>query len=143
MDNRSPRRAPTLRFSPNRWVALGLLAVCLAFAVLCWTATDRPGRVLYGLVAVVVAGVCATDLLWRPRLTVSAQGVTVRSPSVRATLPWSAIQFVRVDERRRVGLAARTLEIDADDQLVVLSQRSLGTDPREVAALMSAFQRGD
>ncbi len=133
-------RAPTVRYGPNRAFAAAMGVVWLAFVVLWWTTSDRPGRLLYGLAALVLLAVCAGDLIWNPRLTVLATGVRIHSPGTRASLTWDEIETVRVDSRGHLGLAARTLEIDAGEHLIVLGQRSLGADPRDVAGVIDAFR---
>ena len=139
MDNSA--RAPVLRFGPDRRltaVSAVLALIAIAFAVL---SDDGAGRVLAVLAAVLLAGYAVTDLAFWPRLTATGEGVHIRTPTTRARLPWSEVDAVRVDERSRLGLASRTLEIDAGALLVVFSRRALGADPREVADLLAAFSR--
>lgn len=139
MDNSA--RTPVLRFGPDRRltaVSAVLALIAVAFAVL---SDDGAGRVLAVLAAVLLAGYAVTDFAFWPRLTASGEGVHIRTPTTRARLPWSAVDAVRVDERSRLGLTSRTLEIDAGALLVVFSRRALGADPREVADLLAAFSR--
>jgi hypothetical protein len=136
----NPSRAPTSRFGPDRRLTalcIVLAAVAVAFAVL---SGDTPGRVLAGIAAVVLAGYAITDLAFWPRLVANSSGLTIRTPTARATLPWDEVDAIRVDERTRLGLMSRTLEIDADTLLVVFSRRALGDDPRTVAELLEAFR---
>ena len=112
----------------------------LVFGVLTLTATDAPGRVLYLLAAVVLGVLSAGDLLVNPRLIVDPAGLRVRSALSTSVVGWAEIEDIRVDERSRLGLASRTLEIDAGDRLIVLSGRALGTDVRTVAGLIAAFR---
>ncbi|HEY7049392.1 MAG TPA: PH domain-containing protein [Jatrophihabitantaceae bacterium] len=139
MDNST--RAPVLRFGPDRRLTAlcaGLAVVAIAFVVL---SDDGAGRVLAGLGAVLLAGYAVTDLAFWPRLTVTGDGVRIRTPTTRAVLPWADVDAVRVDEHSHLGLTSRTLEIDAGALLVVFSRRTLGADPREVADLLAAFSR--
>lgn len=133
-------RAPTCRFGPDRRLT-GLSAVlaliAIGFVVL---SGDAPGRVLAGVAAALLVGYTVTDVAFWPRLTASGEGLRIRTPTMRATLPWTEVD-VRVDERSHLGLLSRTLEIDAGSQLVVFSRRTLGADPREVAELLAAFNR--
>lgn len=126
----------TYRFGPNR--ALSAVAVVLAVvaAGVAATTTDAAGRLLAAGAALVLAVHGVLDLVLWPRLTVSPAGLRVRAPAHRAVFPWAAVSDVRLDERRRFGLSAGTLEIDAGDELVVLSRWALGTDPREVLAVV-------
>ena len=139
MDDAADRR-PELRFVPDRrytGCAVGGLVVAVGLAVL---AGDAPGRLL-AAVAVAFLGVyVVSDLLFSPRLVVSAEGVVVNAPLVRARLAWSQIEDVRVDARQRLGLRSATLEIDAGATLAVLSRRAIGTDPAAAAELIGAFR---
>jgi PH (Pleckstrin Homology) domain-containing protein len=135
---------PTIAtFRPNRWVAGLLILACVAFVIL-WrtTAADPVGHLLYGVAVVFVAAVAATDLLWSPRLAVTASGVVVRSPTRSGRYPWTAIDAIRVDRRRRLGITQASLEIDLGDELIVLSQRALGADPRNVLEIINAARGG-
>lgn len=132
-------RAPVCRFGPDRrLIALyaGLGAVAVAVAVL---SDDPAGRLLAAAAAAVLAAYTITDLAFWPRLVASGTGLRIRTPATRATLPWSQVDAVRVDERTRLGLMSRTLEIDAGALLIVFSRRALGDDPRTVASVLAAF----
>lgn len=138
----APDRHPVCRFGPDRRLtaAAGLGAVVAALATL--LAGDAPGRILIGGAALLLLGYTVTDLVFWPRLVLSAEGVRVHSPLARAQLSWHEVTAVRADVRQRYGLRLVTLEIDAGEQLIVLSRRALGADPQEVAGLAAAF-RGD
>ncbi len=129
-----------MRFGPSRGGATAAGAGALIAAGLAVAAAERPGRLLFALAALALLLVAGNDLWSYPRLIVTAVGLTVRSPARTAILPWSQIQAVRVDERTRLGLAARTLEIDLGADLLVFGRRSLGTDPRDVAAIIAGFR---
>jgi hypothetical protein len=131
---------PVARFGPDRrytWCALGGLVVALGLVVL---TTDRPGCLLFALAAALLLGYVVTDLIFAPRLTVSAAGVVVNSPLTRATLGWAEVEDVRADSRTRFGLRSTTLEVDAGPVLAVLSRRALAADPADVAELVRAFR---
>jgi hypothetical protein len=133
-------RAPILRFGPDRRLTAlsGVLAlIAIVAAVL---ASDPAGRLLLAGAALVLLAYTATDLIYWPRLTVSADGLLVRTPATRGPIPWSEVEAVRADSRQRAGLRSVTLEIDAGDRLVVFSRRALGADPADVAGLISAFR---
>jgi hypothetical protein len=127
----APRTADTAAAGAVAAIALGLAATA-----------DPAGRLLFGLLAVWLAGVVAADLLLRPRLRADPTGVELRTLSTRRRLDWSDVRRIAVDERARYGLTARTLEVDAGDTLVLLGRRSLGTDPRDVADALQAIRPG-
>jgi Bacterial PH domain len=114
----------------------GLIALTLAA-----TSTDAPGQVLFGLAAILLFAIVAADLAFRPRLRADRAGIAVRTFGSRLHLPWGEVSELRVDERSRYGLTTRTLELEAGDTLIVLGRRSLGTDPRDVAAALDEFRR--
>jgi hypothetical protein len=89
---------------------------------------------------VILLGYVASDLIFSPRLTASAEGVVVKSPMTRARLSWDDVHEVRAETRIRHGLRNTTLEVDAGPVLAVLSRRALGADPVEVAELVEAFR---
>ena len=135
------RRAPVCRFGPNRWLTTlfaVFAAAAIGFVVL---SGDAAGRLLAAAAAALLAAYAVTDLAFSPRLVATAEGLQIRTPTVRATLAWPDVESVRVDERTHLGLMSRTLEIEGGGQLVVFSRRTLGADPREVAALLAAFSR--
>lgn len=138
-ENAAPSRVPRAVFGPDpRLTALiGVLAgIAAALAAI---SSDRSGTVLLALAALVLACYAAADLLWRPRLSVDATGLRVRGPGSSAVLAWTDVAAVRADVRMRHGLRSVALEIDADDQLFVLSRRVLGTDPEQAAEIVRAF----
>jgi hypothetical protein len=130
--------------SEQRWAprpaetaaAAGGGLVLLLLAVL----ADPAGRVLLGLAGLGLLVLAATDLLVRPRLSADASGLRLRTLAVRRDLPWSQVERVVVDERKRYGLTARTLEVDAGETLVVLGRRSMGADPREVVGTIARIR---
>ncbi|MEO6885801.1 MAG: PH domain-containing protein [Jatrophihabitantaceae bacterium] len=132
------RRRPHVQFAPDLRlsVALALAGLLCAGASI---ATDAAGRLLLIAAALMLLGIAACDLIFRPRLQADADGVTIRSPMQRTHLGWDQIEQVRADVRTRHGLRSVSLEIDTGDDLVVLSRRGLGTDPERVAALVNAF----
>jgi hypothetical protein len=130
----------TLRYGPNRLIALSLVVGAVLFIGTAIGTGDRSGRLIYLAAGLLLAVVAASDLIFRVRLVVSSAGISVHAPTTRLRIDWADIDIVRVDERSRLGLSARTLEIDAGEQLVLLSQRSLGQDARTVAAEIDAFR---
>ncbi len=141
MDNLGSRAAEA-RFVPDRrytFLAAGGFVVALVAVLL---AGDGPSRLIAAVAALVLLGYALSDLVFSPRLTISTEGVTIRSPLTRARLPWSQIDSVRADVRLRHGLRSTTLEIDAGSVLAVLSRRALGAEPQDVADLADAFRPG-
>jgi hypothetical protein len=133
--------APALahRWSPRPAETAAAAAGALVAAALAIVA-DPAGRVLFGVAAVGLLGLVVLDLLLRPRLAADADGIRVRTLAVRRRLPWSALRRVDVDEHTRYGLTARTLELDADDRLILLGRRALGADPRDVADALARIR---
>ena len=134
------RRRPTVRFGPDRRLTTLCAVLAVAAVLFAVVSHDKAGQVLAGVAAGLLAGYVVTDVAFWPRLIATGSGLQVRTPTTRATLPWSDVA-VRVDERSHLGLLSRTLEIDAGPLLVVLSRRALGADPRQVAELLDAFRR--
>jgi hypothetical protein len=133
-----PTRAPVARFSPDLRLT-ALAAGCTLLAVGLALASDPAGRLLFLIAAVVLAAYVGADLVFRPRLTVDATHLRVRSPFGSTLLAWSDVEAVHADRRQRLGLNSVTLELDAGAHLVVLSRRALGADPEDVAALIRSF----
>jgi hypothetical protein len=132
-----------VQWSPRVGETVATAAVGLALA-LATALVDPVGRVLVGAAAVALLGLTARDLLARPRLRAGPDGVTVRRLSGATTVPWPVLQ-VRVRVTRRLGLRARTLELEdrSDDTvLVVLGRRELGADPQAVAVALTPGGRG-
>lgn len=141
MDNDPPEPVrPQTRLVPDRrytaLAAVGLIAALAAFAL----TSDSAGRVLAVVAVVLLAGYLVGDLVFSPRVVVSADGVVVNSPLLRASLAWAEIEDIRADTRQRLGLRSTTLEIDAGARLAVLSRRAIGMDPEQAADLIRAYR---
>jgi Bacterial PH domain len=132
-------RAPRLQFGPDRRLTAATGALALIAVAATVLSQDRAGRVLLGGAALVLLAYTVTDLLFWPRLVVSADGLLIRTPLTRTRLAWSDVDNVAADARQRLGLRSVTLEIDAGEQLVVFSRRSLGADPEAVAGMIGAL----
>lgn len=139
MDNDHPR-APVISFVPDRRFTAAAGGGALVALAALLIADDPPGRLLAALAAAVLLGYVASDLVFSPRLVVSAEGLTIRSVLTRAQVPWNEVQSVHANSRQRLGLRSTTLEIDAGATLVVFSRRALGTDPEAAAGLIRSFQ---
>ncbi|WP_033428169.1 PH domain-containing protein [Saccharothrix syringae] len=121
-------------------VAWGLAAVSLLVTVLSSEATTR---LLLGLATLLLLALGTHGTFVRPRLLVDDSGVTVRTPTGARHLPWHEVK-VRLVHTRRLGRETATLELDwhrgEDEQLFVLTQLDLGTDPRDVADVLHALR---
>ncbi|GHH35414.1 hypothetical protein GCM10017774_20470 [Lentzea cavernae] len=115
------------------WVA----ALALAFAT--FIADDNAGRLLIGLATLLVSYLAAFGSIARPRLTADADGLAVRGFASTTLLPWHEVK-VKLQTTRRLGREQQSLELDADDRLVVLTRLDLGVDPEEVAGVLHALR---
>jgi hypothetical protein len=134
-----PDRAPRAVFGPDPRLTVLTAVLAVLAAALAVVSSDRSGTVLLALAALVLACYAGADMLWRPRLAVDSDGLRVRGPGSSAVLAWAEVVAVRADVRMRHGLRSVALEIDAGDQLLVLSRRVLGTDPEQAAGIVRAF----
>lgn len=132
-------RAPQYRFGPDRRLTAATGTATVIAAATAALSTDRAGQVLLVGAALVLLAYTVTDLVFWPRLVVSAAGLDVRTPQTRAHLDWADVEAVRADARQRLGLRSVTLEIDAGEHLVVFSRRALGADPESAAGVIRAF----
>lgn len=147
MDSRDPGAEPDepdrrirRSFGPDlRFTAAAAVGLVL-FALLALVAPDAPGRFLFVLAAVLLLAYVVSDLVFRPRVEMSTEGLAVNAPGARLRCAWADVDRIELDSRRRFGLAARTIEIDAADRLLVFSRRALGADPEEVAAVAAGFR---
>jgi hypothetical protein len=139
----------TYRYQPSRRMA-GLIALAAIAATVEAIRADgtsagagsnaAAGRLLLGIVALVLAAIAVSDVVFAPRLTATFAGLAVFAPSARARLRWSEIDSIRVDTNSHLGLRNSTLEIEAGDRLIVLTRRGLGCDPETVATQLSTLR---
>jgi hypothetical protein len=134
------RPRPEARFAPDRryTAVAGGGAIGALLALL--STGDAAGRLLFGVAAVLLAGYVAADLVFAPRLVATPVGLVINAPLTRARLSWADVDDVRAETRFRHGLRSTTLEIEAGPLLAVFSKRSLGMEPLQAAALVSAFR---
>jgi hypothetical protein len=123
-------------------MAVALALVAAAAAIEAYFVGPATGRLLLTCAAVVLGAIASVDLVFSPRLTATSTGLAVFAPNQRLRLRWAEIDSVRVDERSHRGLATRALEIESGDLLIVLSKRSLGRDPRDVATELGRLRLG-
>jgi hypothetical protein len=114
-----------------------VLALLLAFATI--IANDNAGRLLVGLATLLVTYLAAFATIARPRLSADVNGLAVRGFANTTHLPWHEVK-VKLQTTRRLGREQQTLELDADDRLVVLTRLDLGADPEEVAGVLHALR---
>ena len=112
---------------PGRRQAAALLAGAVAL-VLLGLAADAGGRVLAWSAALLLAGAALRDLVLGPALRADRDRVVVVSGWRTTTVPWSAVDRLRVVTDRRAPL----LEIDAGEDLLLLSRWRLGRPPAAV-----------
>ena len=134
-----PARTPRASFGPDRRLTAACAGGALVGLVLVFSVGDAPGRLLFALATALLAGYVVTDLVFAPRLVADRAGLKIRTPFTRADLGWGQVERIQADLRQRHGLRSVTLEIEAGDDLIVLSRRGLGEDPELVAQILSSF----
>ncbi|MGW6930160.1 PH domain-containing protein [Lentzea sp. NPDC054927] len=124
--------------TPAPMVAVAwVLALMLAVAT--FLADDNAGRLLVGLATLLVSYLATFATLARPRLTADVNGLSVRGFASTTHLPWHEVK-IKLQSTRRLGREQQTLELDAEDRLVVLTKLDLGADPEEVAGVLHALR---
>ena len=143
MDRADPndlaRRRTVLRFGPQPWQT-GLIAsaaVGAAFGAI--ITSDGRGRLLLIIAGVLLGGYALTDVLFRPRISATADGLAIRAPGGSARLAWTDVERLHAEGRLRLGLRSVTLEIETETGLFVFSRRALGVDPETAADLLAAM----
>ncbi len=123
---------------PGGVVAIGIGGMVMAVA--CVTlVTDAPGRVLTGIAGLGLVVFAIISWRARPKLAITAEGLTVRGWWSSTTLRRADIKLIRITEFRRIGRKARLLEVDTtDDRLRVFTRWDLGTDPLTVLDALTA-----
>ncbi|MDL4774399.1 MULTISPECIES: PH domain-containing protein [Thermomonosporaceae] len=119
---------------PPGHVALKCAAAVAVAGLAALSAHDRQLVLLAGVAAIGLAGLAVRDLLTPVRLAADGAGVTVMSGYAgHRRIPWADVEAIRVDERRRLLLHTRLLEIETVDDLHLLSAFDLGADVHDVA----------
>lgn len=133
------------RRQQTQWAppARGIAGCALAGAVLAISAvtlaTDLPGRLLAGLAGIGMLVFAGFSWRSRPRLALTGQGLVLRGWWRTRLLTPGDLTRVRVTDFQRIGRTQHLLEIETDDDdLLILSRWDLGTDPRDVFAVLSA-----
>ncbi|ALG05541.1 PH domain-containing protein [Kibdelosporangium phytohabitans] len=117
--------------SPPVLVALGWVAT-VGGAVWAVLSDDTAGRVLVGMAALVAALLALHGTVARPRLAADSNGLELRRFAGKQQWTWAEVN-VRLVRTRRLGRQVSTLELDAEDDLVVLGWIDLGSPPEDVA----------
>lgn len=117
--------------TPPALVAIGWLATAGA-ALWALLSDDPAGRILVALAALVAASLALYGTIARPRLSADSNGITLRRLTSRRQWTWAEVN-VRVVRTKRLGREVSTLEVDAEDDLIVLGWLDLGTPPEDVA----------
>jgi hypothetical protein len=121
------------------------LSWVLAAAAAAWAALadDPPGRVLLGVVALLLALTGLYTTVARPRLAADRDGIAVRGLTGTRTWTWAEVN-VRLVRTRRLGRESATIEVDAENAeepaLVVLGRFDLGADPVDVVDELLALR---
>lgn len=131
-------KSPLHWSTPPALIAIGWVASAGAvlFAVF---SDDTAGRVLVALAAVVALVLSLHGTVARPRLAADSAGLTLRRLTGRRQWSWGQIN-VRVVRTRRLGREVSTLELDAEEDLVVLGWLDLGTPPEDVAEALAQLR---
>jgi hypothetical protein len=125
------------------WVLVAKFGLAAAFALAGVVAGAPPPRVVGFVAAVGVAIYAVRDLVARDRLVVDHDGITtVRGYAGHRRLTWQEIEQLRIDERLRLGIRTQLLEIDAGEEIYLLSRYDLGAEPREAYDLVQALMAG-
>jgi hypothetical protein len=122
------------RVPPAQTAVKAIAAVAFgALAVL--SQDDRPFLLLVVVAAAGIAGLALRDVIAPVRVAADGEGVTVVTGYAgHRHLPWPTVREIRVDERRRLLLHTRLLEIETDDDLYLFSAFDLGDDAHDAAA---------
>jgi len=130
-------------FRVSTGVIVGKFVVAALLAVIALTA-GRGFSLWLGLVAGgLVAGYGLRDVLGRERLRASASGVRVVTGFARhREFAWSQLDRVRIDQRLRLGMRTDMLELDAGEELFLLSRYDLGAEPRDALAALREVHPG-
>ncbi len=143
MDN-VPEGLTTRWRVPVRFTVLkAALTVVFVAAGVLLTGGDRAALALVVIGTVALAAFTLRDLLAPVRLSASPEGVRVVTGFCgHRELPWSAVERVRVDVRKRLGLRTELLEIDTGETLHLFSASELGADCTAVAERLSSLRTG-
>jgi hypothetical protein len=122
-------------------VPTGVMVIKFAGAAVVAVAALLTGdalAVLVGLATAVALGLLGLrDVLARDRLRADADGLDLVSGyAAKRHLEWGAVERLRVDDRLRLGVRSKLLEVDADEQLYLFSRFDLGIEPTDALAVL-------
>jgi hypothetical protein len=140
----APGRLDLVQWSPRRGRTVLVAAAAVLLGIAAVVVDDWPERILLGIASLGLAVDAVHDLVARPRLAASPDGVVVRGWTGARRLSWEGLR-TQVRTTRRLGMLSRTLEIDVepaldeDGFLVVLGRRDLGAPVEEVLRQLRAM----
>ncbi|WP_207401135.1 PH domain-containing protein [Actinomadura roseirufa] len=125
-----------------------VVAKCAAAVVVAVLAAASTGDVqrllLAGVAAAGLAALALRDLLAPVRVAADREGVTVVAGYAgHRRVPWAEVTAIRVDERRRLLLHTRILEIETATGLHLFSGFDLGADVHDVAEALYRLRPHD
>jgi hypothetical protein len=104
---------------------------------------DRARFVIGLLVAGGLAVPALRDLVVPVRLAADATGVTVVTGFAgHRHLPWTAVERIRLDERRRLGVRAQLVEVDVGETLYLFSAYQLSAPCEDVVDELRRLRTG-
>jgi hypothetical protein len=124
-------------------LTLAALLGCVLFGLAAAFVSDPVGRALLAIAAVICALYAVRGIVAPVRLSADEHGLTViRGYLGRARLAWSEVDGITVQRRSRLGMRSTFLEIDAGDQLYLLSEYDLGVEPDAVLGSLRRLRTG-
>jgi hypothetical protein len=132
MQWRVPTTVPTVK-----------LVLAALFVVVTITLSGDLISAVVGLAVAIGLGVSGLrDLLAPVRLEADHEALAVTTLTGRRSYPWSAVQRVRIDDRRRLLGRSVMLEVDVDTNLYFLGRLDLGVPPIEVLDALTELRTG-
>ncbi|NDU77065.1 PH domain-containing protein [Actinomadura sp. DSM 109109] len=119
---------------PPGHVVLKCAAAAAVTALLVLYSHDPQFLILAGAAAAGLNALALRDLIAPVRLAADGDGLTVVTGYAgHRRLSWDEVAAIRVDERRRLLLHTRILEIETSGDLFLLSAFDLGSDVHDAA----------
>lgn len=116
-------------------------AIAAGIALIALIRGIGPEFVIGIIAAVAVAIYGLRDLLGRDRLRADPTGLRIGTGfGAHRTLAWTDVEHLRVDQRSRLGARSELLEIDAGDDLYLLSRFDLGADPSDALTVIEGLR---